>query len=131
MIHRETNAETVNALIGRDFPGVDYSEVLSEPLHVCLVDDDSGAIFAWRGPGTYEVHVFFAVRGREAINLGHAMLDYMRDNHAARKFWALVPVGSEHVKVFTRLMGWASQGVLKTRHGDNELFTQETDPCHP
>lgn len=124
MIRRETNPEVVNAMIGRDFPGVDYSEVLSEPLHVCLVDGDSGAIFAWRGPGTYEAHMFFAVRGRTALRLAHDMLDHMKLYHGARRFWTLFEPDAIARK-FVRLLGWTSKGLVETRHGPNELYTLE------
>ena len=65
-------------MLERDFPGCDFTEVLANPLNVCLVHGDSGAIFAWRGPGIYEVHVFYAMRGREALSVSRIMLDIMR-----------------------------------------------------
>lgn len=124
MIRRERDVELVNELVRRDFPELDFSEFLAESLHVCLIDGDSGALFAWRGPGIYEVHVFFAVRGRAALDLGHAMLAMMRAM-GGRMFWAFVPIESRQVRVFTRLMGWKSHGIIETRHGPNELFVQE------
>lgn len=125
MIERTSDVARVNELMARDFPGCDMAELLAEPMHVCLVDGDSGAIFAFRGPGIFEVHVFFAVKGRAAIELGHAMLAVMRAEHGARLFWALVPVESRKVLFYTRLMGWKSVGVRETRHGPNELFVSE------
>lgn len=128
MIERTRDVARVNELMARDFPGCDMAELLAEPMHVCLVDGDSGAIFAFRGPGIYEVHVFFAVKGRAAIDLGHAMLDVMRAD-GALLFWALVPVESRKVLFYTRLMGWKSLGVRETRFGLNELFVSEICPC--
>jgi hypothetical protein len=128
MIHRETDPATVNSVARKSFPGIDLAEFLAEPMHVCLVDGDSGAMFAWRGPGAYEVHVFFSVRGRAALDLGHAMLDYMRERGAER-FWALVPENDRKVRMFTRLMGWKSEGLVATRNGENELFLLENEPC--
>lgn len=125
MIWRCRDVARVNELMARDFPGCDMSELLAEPMHVCLIDGESGAIFAFRGPGVFEVHVFFAVKGRDAIDLGHAMLDLMRAEHGARLFWALVPVESRKVLFYTRLMGWKSLGVRETRHGPQELFSSE------
>jgi hypothetical protein len=45
------------------------AELLANPLNVCLIEGDSGTVFAWRGPGIFEAHVFYAVRGREALDL--------------------------------------------------------------
>lgn len=126
VIERTRDVARVNELMGRDFPGCDMSELLAEPMHICLVDGDSGAIFAFRGPGIFEVHVCFAARGREALTLCRAMLDFMRREHGARLFWAMVPVESRKVLMFTRLMGWKSMGLHETRHGPNELFSSET-----
>ena len=125
-MERTRDAARVNELMARDFPGCDMSELLAEPMHVCLIDGESGAIFAFRGPGIFEVHVFFAVKGRAAIGLIHAMLDFMRAEHGARSFWALIPVESRKVLMFARLVGWKSLGVRETRHGPNELFSSET-----
>jgi hypothetical protein len=129
LILRALDPTLVNRLVGRDFEGADFTEVLAEPMHVCLTEDDSGAIFMWRGPGVYEVHVFFSVRGREAIRLGHRMLNRMREEFDALLFWALVPVESRNVIMFTRLMGWKHLGQRQTRHGLNELFALENGLC--
>lgn len=119
----------VNTCIGRDFPGIDFAEILSEPLHICLMEGEGGAVFLFRGPGIYEVHVFFDCGGREVIDLSHRMLAVMRDQYGARLFWALVPIDSRKVKIFTRWMGWLSQGVLMTKNGPNELFVSENIQC--
>ncbi len=129
MIYRETNPEVVNALLCRDWPGTDYSEVLSEPLHICLIEDDSGAIFAWRGPGIYEAHIFFGVRGREAWELATRMQDEIK-KYGARKLWSLIPENDRRICLFLRRLGWASGGILKTKNGEQELFTMEIEPCH-
>jgi hypothetical protein len=122
--------DTVNALLGRDFPGIDFTEVLSEPLHVCLLDGDSGAIFMFRGPGIYEVHVFFAVTGRAAISLCHRMFDTMRAEYGAKLFWTAIPVESRKVTLFARWMGWKSEGVRETRTSPCEIFVSENWLCH-
>lgn len=126
MIRRSWNVPQVNALLERDFPGLDFSEMLAEPLNVVLIGDDKdGAAFAWRGPGIYEAHVFFAVRGKAAIRLARTMLNFMADAHGARLFWTLIPEGSRHVKLFARLLGFKSLGPTLTRHGPHELFSLE------
>lgn len=126
MIRRTDDAELVNRLVG---DGTDMSEFLAEPLHVCLVEGDGGAIFAWRGPDTYEVHLFLAERGRAAIGQFTRMLATMRRRYGARRFWALVPHDRRKVRLFARWMGWKSHGVVITRQGLHELFSQEDEIC--
>jgi hypothetical protein len=117
--------DTINRLARRDFPGADVSELLEEPLNICLVDGENGAMFAWRGPGLYEIHLFFAERGRAALNLCRSMLDEMKRCHGAKSFWALIPAESRNVRMFARLMGFVSHGMVETKNGQNELFTGE------
>lgn len=132
MIYRAglEDIEHVNACIARDFEGVDFSEVIADPLNVVLVEADGGAAFMYRGPGIYEVHVFFRVGGRDVLDVSHRMLDRMRADFGAWLFWAPVPDGSRKVKIFTRWMGWKSRGPLNTRHGPMEIFVSEECGCH-
>jgi hypothetical protein len=120
VIERTADPAFVNKLAG-----CDLSEALAEPLHVCLIEDESGAFFAWRGPGVYELHLFFAVKGKAAVALLMRMIEMMRAKHGARWFWALIPVERRNVRLFARWMGWLPQGVLTTRYGPNELFVSE------
>lgn len=124
MIHRTADAALVNELAAAQGQPGDFTELLAEPLHVCLLDGESGALFAWRGPGIYEVHVFFAVRGRGAIDLLGAMQAHMRERFGASLFWALIPIESRRVIMFVRLSGWKSHGPLESRLGWHELFSK-------
>jgi hypothetical protein len=103
----------------------DFTPFLSDRMNVCLLEGEGGALFVWRGPGIYEVHVFFAQRGREVIRLSRRMLEHMREELGARLFWAAVPTESRHVIMFTRLMGWKSQGFGDFPQGRCELFIGE------
>ncbi len=125
---RTTDAAYINSLFERDFGEGDATALLENNLNVCLIDDDSGALFAWRGPGIYEIHLFFAVRGRAALNLFRDMIDAMRDLYGARLFWALIPVESRAVRMFARLTGFLSCGVIDAP-GPNELFVSEKSLC--
>ncbi len=119
------DAEQVNEWVRRDNgEDADFTEFLSNPLNVCLLEGEGGALFAWRGPDIYEVHVFFEQRGREVLDLSHRMLAWMRER-GATMFWAAVPVESRKVLMFTRLMGWKSKGVLEFPHGYCEVFVGE------
>jgi hypothetical protein len=131
LIHRlgRGDAAEANALAERDFPGIDLTEFLANPLNVCLTCGDSGTLFAWRGPGIYEAHVFYSVRGREALKIAEQVLRHMREHHQAWLFWALVPAANRATRMFARLVGWHSLGLRETADGTNELFCSEMAPC--
>jgi hypothetical protein len=119
-------AERVNDWVYRDSGNrADFTAFLSDPLNICLVCGEGGAIFVWRGPGIYEVHVFFEQRGREVLKISREMLEIMRSEHGGKLFWAAVPTHSRHVIMFTRLMGWKSQGFADLPQGHCELFLGE------
>ena len=119
------DAERINDWVWRDSGRrPDFTAFLNEPLNVCLVCGEGGALFVWRGPDIYEVHVFFEQRGRVVLNLSREMLEIMRVEFGARIFWAAVPVESRHVVMFTRLMGWKSQGFAMQPHGRCEIFSE-------
>lgn len=126
MIRRATvdDAPFINRLAGGDF-----TEFLANDMNICLLSGNGGAIFVWRGPGIFEVHVFFEQRGREVLTLSHTMLDILRSQYGARIFWAAVPIDERHVIMFTRLMGWKSEGVVMFSHGACEVFISENAPC--
>lgn len=128
-MRRTTDVELVNKLLGRDSPGVDSTELLANPLNVCVIEGESGAFFAWRGPGIYEIHLFYQARGKEALRLFDSMLGIIQSAYGGRFFWALVPVESRHVRMFARLAGFRSDGILETQHGPNELFVSENVEC--
>ena len=100
--------------------------ILHDPMSVILIEGEGGAMFVWRGPEIFEVHVLFEQRGRAVLDLSHRMLGHMRENHGARLFWAAVPWGtdkqSRKVRLFTRLMGWKSRGRANLASGLCELF---------
>jgi hypothetical protein len=129
MIEHTRDAALVNALVGRDFPGCDMAELLANPLNVCLIEGDSGTLFAWRGPGIYEAHFFSRVRGRHALERARWAIDYMKERHGARMFWALVPMDSRKVRMFTRMVGWKPAGIFTTQHGPCEAFVSENVEC--
>jgi hypothetical protein len=119
-------AERVNDWVWRDSgKRVEFEPFLSDLNNVCLVSGEGGAIFVWRGPWIYETHVFFEKRGKEVLKLSREMLEWMRRECGAKLFWAAVPIESRHVIMFTRLMGWKSQGIADLSHGTCELFTGE------
>lgn len=121
--------ERARELLATAAPDGDFTAFLAEPLHVALIEGESGALFAWRGPGIFEVHVFFTVRGRAAIDLMARMIEAMRFCHDARLFWALIPLPDRKTRMFARLCGWKSLGTKEDAFGPKELFVSEICPC--
>ena len=127
MIRRATldDVADINRWVERDCgEAVDFTEFLSNPLNVCLLSGEGGAMFVWRGPGIYEAHCFFEQRGREVLDLSRRFLAIMREE-GAELFWAAVPVDSRHVIMFLRLLGWKSKGHADLPHARCELFITE------
>jgi hypothetical protein len=122
--------EQINKWVERDSGReVDFSEFLSCTLNACLIEGEGGALFVWRAPGIFELHLFFEQRGREAIELLRRMLDTMRREFGAQWFWAAIPWDqgkqSRKVRLFARRMGWKLKGRAMFPHGLCEVFTSE------
>ena len=125
------DAEHISDWIRRDSGSVNEDAiraVLQDPMSAILLEGKGGAIFVWRGPGIYEVHLLLAQRGREAMRVLNAMFDGMREI-GAEQFWAAVPWDggkqSRKVRLFARAMGWKSRGRANLAHGLCELFIGE------
>jgi hypothetical protein len=121
------DAELVEDCIYRDFARRNgaMEQFLADRMNVCLLDGSGGALFVWRGPGIYEVHVFLEQRGKDAFAVMREMFRTMRSEYGARLLWAAVPVISRHVIMFARLIGWKSQGFADLPQGRCELFLGE------
>jgi hypothetical protein len=131
MIRRASmdDLESINKWNARYFGEVDFSEFLANRMNVCLIQGEGGAFFAWRGPGIYEAHAFFEQRGRDVLDVSHAMLDLMRRDHGAVLFWSLVPLETEHARIYCRLIGWRSYGIVNPPQGECEIFASENVQC--
>ena len=133
MIIRSFDAHIINGIINRPeirpYVGgsgeLDCSALVNDRRNICLVSGDNGAMFAWRGPGVFEGHVFFTERGKTARDTFRAMLTAMFCQFDADLTWGLVPVGNRAARLFMRLVGTESRGVMETPEGDCELFVME------
>jgi hypothetical protein len=123
-MNRTRDAGRVN-----DLSGLDLGEAVAEPLHVFLEEGESLGCFVWRGPGVFEFHIQFEVRGRQAIDLLRAMMARMRSDHGARYLWTSIPADKRHVRMFARLVGLSSDGMIDTDQGPHELFYSENAVC--
>jgi hypothetical protein len=113
MIRRASveDAEDINDWIWRDSGGPDFTAFLSDRNERLPDRREGGALFVWRGPGIYEVHVFFEQRGKEVLASPAKCFDHARTRRKA--VLGGCPVESRHVIMFTRLMGWKSQGLRR------------------
>lgn len=98
---------------------LDPLPLLSDTRNRLYFDERGGAIFAWRGPGIYEGHSFFRVKGREAIRAGREVLSHMSD---ALMIWGLTPEANRAARWFNRQVGFKSDGMIDTPEGRCELF---------
>ncbi len=126
MIERTFCAETVNAILNaptvRPTIGgagdLDISDLLADQRNICLINEHGGMMFAWRGPGVFEVHCFFLARGKQAIASAKDMLELM----AGALLWAPAPEARKDVRWFARKVGFLSHGLMDTPEGRCELF---------
>jgi hypothetical protein len=100
---------------------LDPTALLSDERNIWLFDERGGAVFAWRGPGIYEGHSFFRVRGREALKAGRECLGMIE----ARMIWGATPLENNAARWFNRQLGFTSLGMIDTPDGRCELFTLE------
>lgn len=97
---------------------LDGSALVSDPRNVVIADERGGAIFAWRGPGIYEGHSFFRVRGREALDLGKEIIGKLD----FEMLWGATPLQLRAARWFNRQLGFESLGEIDTPEGRCELF---------
>ena len=117
MIWRSFDAEEVNQFLNS---GEDASILLKDHRNICLLSEQGGAMFAWRGPRIFEGHTFFKARGRDAIFLGNSILNEMAE--FADLIWGATPIHLKHVRWFNRKIGFLSLGEIETPEGLHELF---------
>lgn len=105
---------------------LDPTDIISDRRNICFFDQRGGAVFAWRGPGIYEGHSFFRVRGREAIRLGSSLIHMMADGYQARMIWGATPLDNRAARWFNRQLGFQSLGEIDMpESGLCELFILE------
>ena len=128
MIRRTYDAGEINELINdpsiRPTVGgegyLDAAQIIADRRNIALVGDGGGALFVWRGPGVYEGHSFFLVRGKEAVQLARAILAKM--SRRATLIWGLTPKDLKHVHLFNRLIGFECLGEMDTPEGPHILY---------
>ena len=116
MIRRSRDAAGISEIYGAD-----CSLFVNDERNIVLVDGQNIGVFVWRGPGVFEGHACFKARGKEAIQIGRAMLEQV----PAKMIWGLTPVSLRHVRYFNRKLGFKSGGIMSIPEGEHELFVLE------
>ncbi len=93
--------------------------------NVALTDGDNCIMFEKvLGDITFEVHFMFMrkSRGKYAIEMTLQAFDYMMEKHGAISFIGSVPSDHYSAKLFCRIIGCKSLGMLERATGTFELF---------
>jgi len=123
-MRRVTEADEVNAIandssvrelmfLGAMYPPneLDFTPWVEDARNVVLLNDGFCAMFVWRGPGIYECHLMIRKqdRGANAMQVGHQMLDYMREQ-GARIIWGQPSIYNRAAICYIRRMGLKPAG---------------------
>lgn len=108
------------APLNRGLSGADW---LSIPGNVAVSFDNGDiALFDDEGDGTYEGHLLFTSRGKEALRHVKEAFSTMFIEYGAKLLFGLVPEDRRDVKLLLRWAGARSRGLRYTVHGFCELF---------
>lgn len=118
------NHPTVRPSVGPGEDDFDPTDLLSDDKNIILFDDGGGQLFHWKGPGIYEAHSFYLVRGKEALALGREAIRRMFEEYGAEKLWRAPPVENRAARWFNRQLGFKSLGIVQM-----PLYYSETGVC--
>lgn len=108
-------------------PAEHLQEFLDNPRNLMLTEGDNVGLATFEYPGVYNTHWFFEVRGRKALDLGRAMLDYLFKNTDAKAVRGMIDTDLPASQWAARQIGWKSYGVMDTVTGEYELFCMTKD----
>ncbi len=119
MIHRETDAQTINAIanrgdvrelmfLGASYPPqhLDFSAWVDDPRNIVLTSNGFGALFVFRGPGIYECHIMASknARGSSSFKVGREMLNQVKAQ-GGKLVWGQPSVYNRAAICYIRRMG--------------------------
>lgn len=107
--------------------GMDWQAWLDNHRNVMLVEGENIGMGTYEYPGLYNVHWFYTVRGREALNLAKEMLDHLFTNYDVQAVRGLTPVEVKGARWLARQVGLTSYGILEFPDGPYELFCMTKD----
>ena len=108
--------------------GFDAAEWLANPLNVALTDGRNIGLLECEG-STWQVHAIFEDRGAKALSVGRKMVKIAFDQYRAKVLKGLTPAHCRAARLFTRMLGFTSYGMIETVNGPVELFILERSKC--
>lgn len=117
MIRRATDASFLNSVLNdpsvrpytfaRDNEFVDITAVIQDPNHLVLEGEHGGMILTQTVRGFYELHTqaLPAGRGKWALDMAHACIDYLFSRTNATEVFTRVPQGNVAAAALTRACG--------------------------
>jgi hypothetical protein len=113
-------AELLNANARDEWkPGIeDAARWLADPAHFALVDGNDVGMFEATGewPGPLKAHVFFASRGKQALDTARAMLE-IAFGYGATEIIGETPERYPGAVLFALKLGFDRVGEERTEHG--------------
>lgn len=130
-IDREHNGDKINQALEphKDLVfSFDANNWLEDPNNIALTDGEGNyTLYTYDAPGVYSPHVFFKVRGKEAIDLALDMLETLFENYDVRVLRGLTPVEKLPARWFAHKIGFKSLGEVETVFGWCELTMMTRD----
>lgn len=118
----------VNALVGAD-----ASELMARAT--TLLNEHGGFFLEPITSSVLEAHMFFEPegRGKEALEAARTGLGYAFDMLGAAVVFGRIPVDDRPARIFTRIIGFRSDGVRPREPGGPlvEWFEMRSDECPP
>lgn len=123
------NSPTIRPYIGGGDQFLDPTDVLADEKNITLFDEGGGQFFHWKGPGIYEAHSFYLVRGADALSRGREAVRRMFEDYGAEKIWRAPASWNRRARWFNRQLGFKSLGEIDTAEGRCELFELRGSKC--
>lgn len=108
-------------------PIEDLKTWFETPENIMLTEGDSVGLGTLEYPGLYNVHWFYSVRGRKALNLGRAMIRFLIEHKDAKAVRGWIRTDLRASIWAARQIGFKSLGVFTDQKGEYELFCMTKD----
>lgn len=101
----------------------DFKKWFNMPNNLMFTKGDNVGLATYEYPGVYTLHWFFQARGREAIDLGKAMVANLFENYGMETARGLIRKDLAASRWAVRKVGLKSHGFLTDANGrEIELF---------
>ena len=101
----------------------DFITWFNNPDNLMFADGENVGLATMEYPGFYTVHWYYKVRGREAIELGKAMLRNLFENYGAETVRGIIRTDLKASRWAARQVGYKSTGIFNFPDGtENEIF---------